>query len=351
MRLLLLPFSWIFLGITSFRNFLFDKKILKSKSYQLPVISIGNITVGGTGKTPLTEYIIGLLSDKMLCVMLSMGYGRKTKGALIANNSSTYKDIGDEPMQIKSKFKNLIVAVAEKRVHGMEALLKLPQPPEVVVLDDSFQHRYINPGLSILMMDYYRPVWEDFLLPAGNLRESRKSMKRADIVVVNKCPKNLSKYEMDIIKDKLKHNNHQRLFFTAIDYKEPVSLTNDVKEPFFDIIKDRKSPIITVAGIGNPLPFFEMVKNFGKPVNTFSFRDHYHFSISDINKIINSVKSLDNDEPPLIITTEKDAVRIRAISGLTSFQASCIWYIPIELGFLFKNRFDKLIYDFVKLKN
>ena len=348
MRLLLLPLTWIFAGIIALRNLFFDKEIFKSVSYSIPVISVGNITVGGTGKTPLTEYIIRLLSDKKRCALLSMGYGRKSKGARLADVSSSFKDIGDEPMQIKSKFNNLIVAVAEKRVEGMEILLNLPQPPEIVILDDAFQHRYINPKLSILVMDYYRPVWKDFILPAGNLRESRKNIKRADIVVINKCPKNLSVEEADFIKNKLKLSDYQQLFFTAIDYKEPVRIDNSINQPFSKIIKEKKNPIAAVAGIGNPNPFFDMVKNFGKPVKTFRFSDHYHFTISDINKIINNIQNTSNDELPLILTTEKDAVRIKAIPELTPLQASYFWYIPIELLFLFENQF--LFDDFLQNK-
>ena len=341
-RFLLLPFSWIFAGIAALRNYFFDKGILKSTSYNLPVISVGNITVGGTGKTPFAEYLIGRFSETASCALLSRGYGRETKGVVVAGNSSTFSDIGDEPMQMKMKFPNLAVVVAEKRTLGMETLLNQPNPPEIVIMDDAYQHRYVKPGFSVLIMDYFRPVWKDFCLPAGNLRESKKGIKRADVIIINKCPANLTPDEAQSIKEKLNPENKQSLFFTSINYKEPVSLTGKSDKTFRQVVESKKTPLVAVAGIGNPEPFFEMAKKFGAPVKTFRFRDHHKFNIDDFNKII-------SDEMPLIITTEKDAVRIKAIRELNPQLANSIWYVPIELDFLFndKNLFDKKIDNYV----
>ena len=345
-RFILLPFSWIFAGIAALRNLFFDAGILKSTSYNLPVISVGNITVGGTGKTPFAEYLIGRFSETMRCALLSRGYGRDTKGVVIADNASTYNDIGDEPMQMKMKFPNLAVVVAEKRTLGMETLLNLHSPPEIVIMDDAYQHRYVKPDFSVLIMDYYRPVWKDFCLPAGNLRESKKGIKRADVIVINKCPANLTMDEAQSIKEKLKPENEQNLFFTSISYKEPVSLTGKSDKTFCQVVESTKAPLVAIAGIGNPEPFFEMAKKFGALAKTFRFRDHHKFSINDFNKIISSTS---HDEMPLILTTEKDAIRIKAIPELTPQLANSIWYVPIELDFLFNDKilFDKKIDNYV----
>ncbi|MCL2073435.1 MAG: tetraacyldisaccharide 4'-kinase [Marinilabiliaceae bacterium] len=360
MRVLLLPFSWIFAVIIGLRNFFFDRGILKSEVFSLPIISVGNITLGGTGKTPLSEYIIRTFSGSLRCGFLSRGYGRLTKGALLADSNSTFVEIGDEPKQLKSKFENLLVVVSEKRRIGMQKLLNLPHPPDLVVLDDAYQHRYVKPGISILVMDYFRPIWKDFLLPAGNLREPQKNIKRADIIVVNKCPVDLSEKEADFIKNKLNLSKNQQLFFTSISYKEPISflhlmqnnsLTSEPSQKDFQkIIKEKKSPIIAVAGIGNPTPFFEMVKDYEKKVKTFRFKDHHRYTIFDINKIIFNTKCDNCNETPLIITTEKDAFRMIAIRELDANLASKIWYIPIELIFLYNNKliFDKILNNYVR---
>jgi tetraacyldisaccharide 4'-kinase len=343
-QLILLPFSWIFAVITALRNLLFDKGIINSISYSIPVISVGNITVGGTGKTPLCEYLIDGLSSDMNCALLSRGYGRKSKGVILANETSTYNDIGDEPMQIKSKFKGINVVVAKKRTEGMDLLLNLPQPPEVVIMDDAFQHRQVKPGLSILLIDYTRPIWKDFILPAGNLRESRKNIKRADIIIVNKCPKDLSENDAKNIKNKLKIQTHQQLFFTSIYYDKPRPLYN-TDMTLSDIFEN--NPVTVLAGVANPEPFFKMVKSLVKIEKTVRFRDHDRYNIKEINKVYYSKK---NKELPYILTTEKDAIRLKSIPEMTDIIASLIWYFPIKLEFLFDKKimFDKIINDYVR---
>ena len=349
MRLILFPFSLIFAGIVSFRNFLFDRGIIKSVSYSLPVISVGNITVGGTGKTPMSEYILNILSNDFRCALLSRGYGRKTKGVLLADNQSIYTDIGDEPMQIKAKFKNILVAVAEKRNAGMEMLLKLPNPPEIVILDDAYQHRYIKPGLSILVIDYNRPVWKDFILPAGNLRGPSKNVKRADIVVINKCPNHLSEKAADNIKNRLKLSDYQHIYFTSIRYLEPVSMNEDKNMDFSLILKNNDNHIVAVAGIGNPKPFFEMAGSIAKLDKKVRFRDHYQYKLTDITKIIDKC-IIKNKSHPILLTTEKDAVRMKKIPEIFHNFGHLIWYFPIELEFLFgeKDKFDNEIDKYVR---
>jgi tetraacyldisaccharide 4'-kinase len=350
MRLLLLPFTWIYAAITEIRNILFDKGKIKSTSYSIPVISVGNITIGGTGKTPLCEYIIDRLSYEMNCALLSRGYGRKTRGVVMADETSTYLEIGDEPMQIKSKFDKICVVVAEKRTEGMDFLLNLPKPPQVVIMDDAFQHRQLKPGLSILLIDYNRPIWKDFVLPAGNLRESRKNIRRADIIVVNKCPKDLSEDNAEKIKNKLNLQTTQQLFFASVAYDEPVRLYDSDYLTLDEIIDEKPNPIRAIAGIANPKPFFNMTKSLTNIEETVRFRDHYQYKIADINKVFIDSLRKSHKELPYILTTEKDAIRIKAIPEMTDIMASFIWYFPIELEFLFDKRkeFDKIIDNYVR---
>lgn len=347
LRILLFPFSLIFAAIATIRNVLFDVGILTSVKYNIPVISVGNLTVGGTGKTPLTELIIRHLKKNKRCALLSRGYGRQTKGVIIANETSDYATIGDEPFQVKSKFKNLIVAVAEKRRRGMDALLNLAEKPQVVVLDDAFQHRYVKPGLSLLVMDYYRPVWKDLCLPAGSLREPKSGIKRADLIVVNKCPDSLSKKEAIFIQQKLKVAKEDQIFFTSIKYGNPIPLKPQT-ESFQQMVALPGKSIIAVAGIGNPEPFFKMAEKFMVPVKKLRFPDHHDFSNTDFKRMENLCFG-NEGSPAIILTTEKDANRLYASTSLSERLFRNIWYIPIELVFLFdaQNRFNSKIDTYV----
>ena len=331
LRILLYPFSLIFAAIASIRNLLFDKGLLESTPYPIPVISVGNLTVGGTGKTPLTEFILRHLQRTYQCALLSRGYGRKTKGIILADDTATAATIGDEPMQIHTKFDSVLVAVAAKRREGMKLLLQNDPAPQVVVLDDAFQHRYVKPGLSIVVIDYYRPVWNDLCLPAGNLREPRSGLKRAQLIVVNKCPASLSEQEAQQIRRKLKISNPERVFFTTIRYGTPVPLKSQ-SITFASLLSKPDQTVVALAGIGNPEPFFKMVTSFGVPVEQLRFPDHHDFTSTDIKKM----ETLCNreDQPPLIITTEKDAIRLLS-AGLPDALLAKMWYIPIELEFLF----------------
>ncbi len=346
-RRLLLPFSWVYWLITYCRNKMYDSGKLPSTSFELPIISVGNITVGGTGKTPLTEYIISLLSDFSPIALLSRGYGRNTKGVIIADENSTYEQIGDEPMQMKFKFPNLIVCVAEKRVDGANALLNQSNPPKIIVLDDAFQHRHIKPGFSFLVTDYHRPMWRDFVFPAGYLRESRRGIKRANVVVVSKCPKNLSTEEANFIKDKLQISLNQKLFFSSIDYEKPMPIKGDSKTLSEKLLKF-ENRLTAVAGIGNPKPFFKKAKDFSAIVNIVKFKDHHNFTEKDIEKI--KTASIDEQgNKSLILTTEKDAVRLSSLPFLDDDLAERIWYIPISPKIMFdkEDEFNKIIKDYI----
>jgi tetraacyldisaccharide 4'-kinase len=346
-RLLLYPFTLIFATIVTIRNLLFDWGILESTRYNLPIISIGNLTVGGTGKTPLTELIIRHLEKNKSIALLSRGYGRKTKGVIIASSTDNYNTIGDEPMQIKTKFKNLTVAVAERRRDGIQALLNRPNSPQVILLDDAFQHRYVNPGLSIMVMDYYRPIWRDLCLPAGNLREPKKGMKRANLVVVNKCPSDLSEKEAIRIQKKLEISNPEMLFFTSIHYGEPVPLIPQTNS-FLNQLNESGKNLVAMAGIGNPEPFFNMAKKFDVPLTTLKFADHHDFTPSDLRKM--EALCIGNKKAgSLLLTTEKDAIRLSSANNLSNQFLQNIWYIPIELKFLFdaQTRFERKIDSYV----
>lgn len=349
-RRLLIPFSWIYALITTVRNKLFDQGVLPSTPYSTPIISVGNITVGGTGKTPLTEYLIELLQTHYQVALLSRGYGRKTKGVIIANDSATYESIGDEPMQMKQKFADLMVTVAEKRTLGVETLLNQTPPPQIIIMDDAYQHRYVQPGLSILVTDYHRPMWKDFCFPAGNLREPMSGSERSQIVVVSKCPKNLTPDEVQLIEKRLKIKPHQKIFFSYIDYDEPQQLTSSSSViNFEDALRNSKSPLTLVAGIGNPKPFFKQAEIYDVPIRTMQFKDHHHFTAFDINKIEKS-SLYPNGKRGLILTTEKDAVRLAASKHLTQELAQLIWYVPIKPRFLMgkEEEFNNEIFNYIQ---
>ncbi|MGQ1889303.1 tetraacyldisaccharide 4'-kinase [Thermophagus sp. OGC60D27] len=347
-RILLYPFSILFCILVRIKNFLYDKRILKSHSYSIPIISIGNLTVGGTGKTPMTEFLIRHLSPQYRCALLSRGYGRKTKGPLEASLESTSTTIGDEPMQMKLKFPDLKVVVAEKRVLGMDILLKANPSPEVVLLDDAFQHRAIKPGLSMLIVDYFRPINQDWCLPAGNLREPRKGIKRAKIVIINKCPPNLPWEEALKISKSMALPSSLKLFFSSIVYCQPKPLSTMGKQQArIDSTWEANLSIIAVAGIGNPNPFFKEARRRGNVLKTIAYPDHHNFSDKDIKKL--NLMLEQSGPETIILTTEKDAVRLLQ-KDLDFAISNKIWYVPIKLTILFNQQdpFLKTINNYVK---
>jgi tetraacyldisaccharide 4'-kinase len=342
-RILLYPLSLVYCLITSIRNTLYNKGLKKSTSYTVPVISIGNLTVGGTGKTPMSELLIRQLMPDYKCALLSRGYGRKTKGPLLAAANATPSTIGDEPMQMKEKFPDLTIMVAEKRTLGMEYLLKPASPPQVVLLDDAFQHRAVTPGFSILVTDYFRPVYKDICLPAGNLREPLSGKKRANFIVVNKCPKTLSPTESEHIIKKLAPAPHQKVYFSSIGYGKLCKMGKEAK---WRQESEGKKPVLAVAGIGNPLPFFEEAKKHATNFSRLTFPDHHDFPESDLKKISQKLEQMGPDA--IVITTEKDAIRLRH-KNLPNLLSEKIWYIPIALEILFNEQdtFFKTIKKYV----
>ncbi len=335
-RKLLYPFSIVYGGLTTLRNKCFDAGILTSQSYDLPIISVGNITVGGTGKTPLTEYIIRLLKDEHRLCLLSRGYKRQTKGALLAEPGCTAETIGDEPFQVLQKFPEMDVVVAEKRIEGME-LIQNRTKAELVLMDDAYQHRYVKPGLSILVVDYNRPLWKDCPFPAGNLRETSKGQERADVIVVNKCPENFSDEDKALWLQKLKVNSHQQVFFTSIVYGTPKPLleNNPVQLP-------RKNEAVALAGIAQPAEFLKYLEKKYPLGTKLVYPDHHHFTESDLNHIGNELEG-----NKVLVTTEKDSVRLKVLPD--ALKQRC-WFIPIELKVLFneEKQFENRIRNYVR---
>jgi tetraacyldisaccharide 4'-kinase len=307
---------------------LYDLSICKSTKFEIPTIGIGNLAVGGTGKSPMVEYLIDLLSDKHIIATLSRGYGRKTKSFLLANEKSTHLDIGDEPLQFYNKYNNIVVSVDNNRVNGINKLLQIDNPPKVILLDDSFQHRKLILGLSILLTDYNNLYFNDYVLPFGDLREPASSSKRADIVIVTKCPDNLTEITKFEIKNKLKLKLSQKLFFSSIEYSNFV-IFNTKKIDFIDFIKHK---FMLITGLANPEQIVtHLVKN-NCNFEHKKFKDHHDYITNDLEKI----------DPLLnILTTEKDYAKL-----IKTFPERNIYYLPISVNIDSDKLFNKLILDY-----
>lgn len=317
-RKILFPFSLIYCAIVSIRNVAFDRGILTSKSFDFPTIVVGNLNVGGTGKSPHVEYLVRLLNEKYKVAILSRGYKRKSKGFQLADENSTVSQLGDEPLQFYRKFKDILVAVDTDRVNGIISLRKLNSPPEIILLDDAFQHRKIKAGLSILLTSYDDLYIDDLILPSGNLRENKRGVKRADIIVVTKCPSNISKADRLRISKKLKLEQRQSIFYSTIVYGK--SLIGDKGEISVSELNEYK--VLLVTGIANSKPLEQYLESMDIDFNHLKYRDHYNFSKLDKEKISRKFESI-KENKKLILTTEKDYVR--AFSN----ENENIYYIPI----------------------
>ncbi len=332
LRILLFPFAILYGFITSIRNFLFDKEILKSTSFDIPVIAVGNLSVGGTGKTPQIEYLIRLLSDKYKVATLSRGYKRKSEGFVLADSTSNAEILGDEPFQFYQKFPNIQVAVDANRTSGITQLLSQIEKPEVILLDDAYQHRKVKAGFYILLTAFDDLYVDDFMLPTGNLRESRSGANRANIVVVTKCPNNLSDEKQEEIRLKLKLSPSQQIYFTFINYDDFVYGENE-KVGVAEIKKEAK---LLLAGIAKPKPFFDFLKS--EKEECLTFPDHHHFSETDLNEIQNKAQD------KKIITTEKDYVRLKDAEMISK-----LYYLPIKSTFInHQQNFDNTILAYLK---
>jgi tetraacyldisaccharide 4'-kinase len=331
LRLLLFPFAAIYYLVTAIRNFFYDTGIFKSHAFTIPVIAVGNLSTGGTGKTPQTEYLIRLLSGTYNLATLSRGYGRKTKGYILADETATAQTIGDEPYQFFSKFKSIRVAVDANRVAGIENLLSLSPKPEVIILDDAYQHRRVKAGFYILLTAYGDIYAHDFILPAGNLRESSAGASRADVIVVTKCPPTLTEAEQQKITAKLKPKPGQQVFFTCIAYDDFVYSGNG--QMSVEALKNVAK--VLVAGIAKPQPFYEYLKGADDAIKTYP--DHHEFTETEINELNALAKN------NIIVTTEKDFMRLQG-----RLPQDRLYYLPIKSRFLSRgDDFDKTIIHYV----
>ncbi len=340
-RILLLPFALLYGLIITIRNWLFDKKIIKSATFNFPLICVGNLSVGGTGKSPMVEYLIQTLQDDYHVATLSRGYKRKTKGYALANETTTALEIGDEPMQFHNKFQQVAVAVGEERLVAIPQLLHDKPETDVIILDDAFQHRYVNAGLNILLTECSNLFYNDWFLPSGDLRDQRKSYKRAQIIVVTKCPFSMKKEEKNNIAKRIHLTSQQHLFFTSLQYEKPYHILT--KET---TLLTPNTSVLLVCGIANPKPLKKYMEECTATYDELLYSDHHIFSIDDLQKIKHEFDEIESSNK-LILTTEKDAVRLYKFHE--QLQNVPLFVLPIKPNFLFggEEKFDGLVRSFI----
>lgn len=346
MKILLAPISWLYAIVLHIRHKLFDWGILKSKSFSVPTICVGNLALGGTGKTPHTEYLIRLLQDKFKVAVLSRGYGRKTKGYVLAKQDTGYEEIGDEPMQYHSKFNDIYVAVDENRCEGVDNLMASAPDTDVILLDDAYQHRKIKPGLNILLTEYYNIYKKDMLLPTGRLRDVKSAAKRADILLVTKSPRVLLPYDKRDMINILEAKPYQKVFFTYIDFQDLTPITGTARATNLQDIKS----VYLFCGIANSYPLEDHLKRKYNTLITNYYYDHHCFTDEDINTIIDGFNNVIGKNK-IIVTTEKDLMRLTKASYMNKFEDVPLFTIPIEVRFNDKNEgeiFNNLIIDYVR---
>lgn len=327
LRFILFPFATLYWLITSFRNFLFNRRILKSNSFDLPVVCIGNLSMGGTGKTPHCEYLITLLKEDYNTALLSRGYGRKTNEFIEVEVTHQAWQVGDEPLQIKNKFPALTVAVDRKRVNGVINLLYNYPNKDVILLDDAFQHRAIKAGFNILLTKFNAPFNSDYIFPVGNLREARKGHQRADVIIITKCPKSITKDQMDSISSEI--SKTIPVYFTKINYGETQSIFDNSK-----IQLDSASKVLLITGIADHSSITKKLNNEEIKFKHLAFRDHYPFSEKDADKVSEIFDKFATNNK-IILTTEKDAMRLKNIEA---FKKLPIYFIPIKIEFIAKEK-------------
>ena len=364
----LLPLSWCYGMGVRFRNMLFDMGILKSQAFSVPIISVGNITVGGTGKTPHVEYLLQLLQGMGKVAVLSRGYKRKTSGFVLADDSATSRTIGDEPLQMMEKFPEAIVAVDNNRVRGINNLLNNAPDIDAILLDDAFQHRYVKPGINILLVDYHRLIIYDCLLPAGRMREPLKGKNRADIVIVTKCPKELKPMEYRVLTKAMDLYPYQSLFFTTFDYSPlqpvfPATVGADSSvcppshaypQPTLETLSNYH--ILLLTGIASPRQLKEDLEHLSSlhpspstlHLSTLTFPDHHRFRSKDVRRINSTFEAL--PQPRCIITTEKDATRLSDTEGLSDDVRNSMYALPVHVSFMLgqESSFNESITGYVR---
>lgn len=326
-RYLLFPFAFIYGAIIWLRNKMFDKNIFKSASFNFPIICVGNLAVGGTGKTPMVEYMVEMLMNRYKTATLSRGYKRKTKGFAIANESTGAIDIGDEPMQFHQKFPEMTVAVGEERLFAIPQILHQKPETEVIILDDAYQHRTVKAGLNILLTDFRNLYTRDLMMPSGDLRDIKSSSKRADLIIVTKCKTGLTVEEKESLVQEINPLSHQKVLFTEILYGEPYHLFNRQK-----MNMGAQTDVLLVCGIANPKPLMDFLTTHVHSYDMNRYPDHHIFTIDDLNEIKRHFEKLESKHK-IILTTEKDAVRLQKyINELSSFP---IYVMPVKHSFLF----------------
>ena len=346
----LLPFSWLYGLAVIIRNELFELNILKTRRFDIPVISVGNITVGGSGKTPHVEYLIRLLKDKMKVAVLSRGYKRKSRGYVLAGNNTPMREIGDEPYQMKIKFPNIGVAVDKKRCEGIDRLTtdEETKDTDVILLDDAFQHRYVQPGINILLVDYHRLIIYDKLLPAGRLREPLSGKHRADIVIITKCPDTLNPIDYRVLSKAMELYPFQQLYFTKLEYcpLEPI-FHKGLSIPLTEI---RGKNVLLLTGIASPRQLETDINAYtgNNALTMLSFPDHHSFTQKDIRRINEAFAGM--EAPRMIITTEKDQARLMGIETLSDDVKDNIYALPIKVRFMLdkEETFNKKIISYVR---
>ena len=341
-RILLLPFTLLYwLGIT-IRNWMYNKQILKSSAFGLPLIGVGNLSAGGTGKSPMVEYLVRLLKDEFQIATLSRGYMRKTKGYALANENTSALEIGDEPMQFHLKFPDISVAVGEQRIEAIPQLLHDKPGTQCIILDDVLQHRAIKAGLNILLTDYNNLFTRDFYLPTGDLRDLKSNYKLAEIIIVTKCKPDLAVDEKQKINNEIKPLQTQKIFFTTIEYGQPYHLlTKELKAI------SSETEVLLVTGIANPRPLKKKIETISKEYQLLQYSDHHIFSVDDLNEMKEKLAALTADDK-ILLTTEKDGVRLFKFGD--ELNNLPIYVIPIVHRFLFDDGsvFDNVILQFVK---
>ena len=339
------PFSLLYRMGVAFRNQLFNWGLLSSESYSIPVICVGNLAAGGTGKTPHIEYLVRLLTPKYKIAVLSRGYKRKTSGYVLAKPESTSRELGDESFQIKRKFPHILVAVDSNRRRGIKNLLALPEDtrPDVILLDDAFQHRYVIPSLSILLTDYNRLYYRDKLLPVGRLREPSSAIRRADMVIVTKCDEDLKPIDFRIIENEMNLLAHQDLFFTHVTYGEIEPVFPEAPSHVLRDIR-KEDDVLVLSGIAAPEHFINEAKKYSDKVVSMSFPDHHSFSRKDIGRIKSIYNKMASPEK-IILVTEKDAARIINNPFIPIDWKPKIYMLPIKVEFSAKGNtlFDEII--------
>ena len=342
----LLPLSWLYgLGV-KFRNTLFDIGVLKSRDFQIPIISVGNITVGGTGKTPHVEYLVRLLKDQFHVAVLSRGYKRKSKGFVLASTKTTMLEIGDEPYQMKQKFPKVTVAVDKNRCQGIDLLADNDKHLDVILLDDAFQHRYVKPGINILLVDYHRLIIYDKLLPAGRLREPMTGKNRADIVIVTKCPTILKPMEYRVITRAMNLYPYQHLYFTTLEYDELRPMFPQTpKKMTMSQLADKN--VLLLSGIASPEQMEHDLSPLSPNLVPLTFSDHHQFKQKDIQLINETFAAM--PAPKLIITTEKDATRLQLAETLSDEVRKNLYVLPVRIKFMQEqeDNFNNQIIDYV----